>query len=105
MTEVYRNQDSVTIGHLKSLLEANGISTYLRNEYAASTTMPFPEVTPALCILEDADVERGVLLIREHIEKTDSISDEELTCASCGEVSPGTFETCWKCEASLTSVA
>jgi hypothetical protein len=103
MTEVYRNQDSVTIGHLQSLLEANGISTYLRNDYVASTTMPFPEVTPALCILKNADVERGVTLIREHIKKTDTVTDVELTCESCGEVSPGTFATCWKCEMTLTS--
>ncbi|MES2921585.1 MAG: DUF2007 domain-containing protein [Verrucomicrobiota bacterium] len=66
MTEVYRNRDSAKIGHLQSLLESEGIRTYLRDEYGASTA--FPEVTPALCILEEADVERGVELIRAYLE-------------------------------------
>lgn len=101
MTEVFRKQDSATIGHLQSILESNGIKTYLRNEFAASTTIAVPEVTPALCILNDADVERGVTLIRDYLESSIAISETCLTCANCGEISPGTFSKCWKCEAPL----
>jgi hypothetical protein len=61
MTEVFRNRDSVTIGTLQSLLESEGIRTSLRDEYGESTA--FPTFTPALFILEDQDVERGVELI------------------------------------------
>ena len=101
MTEIFRNRDSATIGHLQSLLESEGIRTYLRSEYAASTT--FPEVTPALCILEDADVERGAELIRAYIESSSACPNEEQTCPQCGEISPGTFAVCWKCGAALDS--
>ena len=103
MTEVFRKQDSATIGHLQSLLESNGIKTYLRNEFASSTTIAIPEVTPALCILDDADVERGVILIRDYLEASSASSETTQTCASCGEISPGTFAVCWKCEAPLDS--
>ena len=101
MTEVFRNRDSATIGHIQSLLESEGIRTYLRNEYAASPTIAIPEVTPALCIIEDADVERGVELIRAHIEPSRASPDQERTCALCGERSPSTFSKCWNCESIL----
>ena len=103
MTEVFRKQDSATIGHLQSLLESKGIKTYLRNEFAAITTIAVPEVTPALCILDDADVERGVILIRDYLEASRTSSETPQACASCGEVSPGTFAACWKCDAPLDS--
>ena len=94
MTEVFRNRDSATIGHLQSLLESEGIGTYLRNEHAASTTIAIPEVTPALCILEDTDVERGVNLIRAYIESSNAGPHEEQTCPQCSKTSPGTFAVC-----------
>jgi len=99
MTEVFRNRDSVKIGTLQSLLESEGIRTYLRDEYGGSTA--FPIVTPALCILEDADVERGVELLRIHIESSRTSPNEEQTCAQCGERSPATFSKCWNCESLL----
>jgi Putative prokaryotic signal transducing protein len=101
MTEVFRNRDSALIGHLQSLLESEGIKTYLRNEYASSTTIAIPEVTPALCILEDVDVERGVELIRAYIESSSAGAEVEQTCPRCSETSPGTFAVCWKCGAAL----
>ncbi|WP_018970334.1 putative signal transducing protein [Rubritalea marina] len=101
MIEVYRDRDSATIGHLQSLLEAEGISTYLRNEHASSTTIPIPEVTPALCILEEAEVERGVDLIRAYLEAPSADPNEELTCPTCGELSPGTLAVCWSCGGDL----
>lgn len=105
MTEVFRSQDSATIGYLQSLLESDNIRTYLRNEFVANTMIAIPEVTPALCILEDADVERGVMLIRDYIESSNRSSEEEQTCTNCGEVNPGTFGVCWNCDQSLNSKA
>ncbi len=99
MTEIFRNRDSATMGHLQSLLEAEGIKTYIRSEHAATTT--FPVVTPALCIIEDADVERGVELIRAYLQSASENPIEEQDCPQCGEKSPGSFATCWNCESFL----
>jgi hypothetical protein len=101
MTEIFRNRNSVTIGHLQSLLESAGIRTYLRDEHGGNTA--FPEVTPALCILDDADLERGVELVRAYLESSGAGSNEELTCPQCGESSPGAFAVCWNCGAALES--
>ncbi len=99
MTEVFRNRDSVAIGSLQSLLESEGIRTYLRDEHGGNTA--FPIVTPALCILVDADIDRGVALIRDFLESASVGLDEETTCSGCGESIPGTFANCWKCGAFL----
>ena len=101
MTEVFRNYDSTTIGHLQSLLETDGIKTYLRNEFAALTTTVLSETNSTLCILDDADVERGVMIIRDYLEASRTSSGEEMVCEACGELSPGTFAVCWKCRAPL----
>ena len=102
MTEVFRDRNSATIGLLQSLLESEGIRTYLRNDYAASTTIAIAEVTPALCILEDADVERGVELIRAHMGSSPvAVANEEQTCPQCNETSPGSFAVCWNCGTGL----
>ncbi|RYD33491.1 MAG: hypothetical protein EOP85_20735 [Verrucomicrobiaceae bacterium] len=101
MIEIYRNRDSSTVGTLQSLLESEGIRTYLRNEHVSGTTVAIPEVYPALCVLEEADVERGVELIRGYIEEPRDESGPELTCPKCGEKSPGTFDACWNCGAQI----
>ena len=101
MTEVFRNRDSVTIGTLQSLLESEGIRTYLRDDYGGSTA--FPIVTPALCILEDADVGRGVEIIRAYLESSGVSPNEDQTCPQCREISPGAFAVCWNCGAALDS--
>lgn len=103
MTEVFRNRDSVIVGHLQSLLESEGIQTLYRNEFASCTTIAVPEVTPALCILDPADVERGVSLIRDYLEASATKAEEERICGHCGEPSPGTFAVCWKCGEALDS--
>ena len=102
MIEVFRSRDSVTIGHLQSLLEFEGINTLLRNEYVAAVAVPMADITPALCILNESDVERGVCMIKEYIEASHQGTDEELVCPSCGELNPKTFEICWNCQTAMS---
>ncbi|MES2923979.1 MAG: DUF2007 domain-containing protein [Verrucomicrobiota bacterium] len=101
MIEIFRNRDSATVGQFQSLLESEGIRTYLRNEYVSATTIAIPEVTPALCILNEADLDRSVELIRSYIEAPPDESLPELPCPKCGEKSPATFAVCWNCGNSM----
>ncbi len=101
MIEIFRNRDSATVGQFQSILESEGIRTYLRNEYVAATTILFPEATSALCILNEADLDRSVELIRNYIEAPGDESLAEFPCPKCGEKSPAAFAVCWNCGASL----
>jgi hypothetical protein len=102
MIEIFRHHDNATVGHLQNLLESEGIKTYYRNEYVSTAAIAVQEFTPALCILNDADLDRSVELIRNYIEALRDEPVAEITCQECGESSPGTFATCWNCGASLT---
>ena len=101
MIEVYRSRDSAIVGHLQSLLEAEGIKTYLRNEHVSHTGIAIQEFMPALCILDESDVDRGVDLIRAYLEASRVDTLTALTCPKCGESNPGNFAACWSCGASL----
>jgi len=103
MIEVFRSRDSVIVGHLQSLLESEGIETYFRNEHVANTAIAISEFTPVLCILDEAEVDRGGDLIRDYLgSSTEGVSADQ-TCSKCGETSPGAFAACWKCGAHLDS--
>lgn len=101
MIEIYRNRDSATVGSLQSLLEAEGIRTYLRNDNVSRMMVEIPETFPALCVMDAADVDRSVDLVRSYLEAPRAEAGPELTCAKCGEQSPGTFDTCWNCGAQI----
>jgi len=101
MIEIYRNRDSATVGHFQSLLESEGIRTYFRNEFVSATVLAIPEVIPALCIIDEADLERAVELIRTYLEGRPEKPVPDLACPKCGEKSPGTFAVCWKCGAPM----
>lgn len=97
MIEIFRSRDSATVGQFQSLLESEGIRTYFRNEYVSATSIAIPEVTPALCVMNDADLDRSVELIRNYIGTPQEEPIAELSCPNCGEKSPGTFAACWNC--------
>ncbi|WP_193213316.1 DUF2007 domain-containing protein [Luteolibacter marinus] len=97
MIELFRNQDKATVGHLQGLLESAGIATFVRNEDLSATAIAITEFAPALCVVDESDVERAVEIIRGYLASRPAEVEEELTCPSCGETSPGTFAECWKC--------
>jgi len=100
MIEIFRSRDAATIGHLQGLLESEGIKTYYRNEYLSITGVAM-DFTPALCIINEADVERGIEMVRSYLDSSRDGSFPERTCPNCGENSPGTFASCWNCGAEL----
>lgn len=104
MKELFREPDFTLIGHYRSLLESHGVKTHVRNETIAMmgvTEIPIPDTFPALCVVHDEEFERARQIIREHRTKNEALVEFELKCSRCGELSPGNFDSCWACEASL----
>lgn len=58
MIKVFESFDLLEVGRLRSLLEANGIRTFLKNEFSAGAIgeLPFQEIAPQLFILHDRDL-------------------------------------------------
>ena len=68
MIKVFEDLDFMLVGPVQSLLESNGIETFLKNEFGSSVVgeLPFVEVVPQLYILEAKDLQQALELIAEH---------------------------------------
>ena len=66
MIKVFEHFDLAIVGHIKSLLDADGIQTYLKNQYTSGVLgeIPFVEAVPELWVVDDSDVARANVLIR-----------------------------------------
>ena len=106
MREVFVHQDSARVGLYKSILDANGIPNFVRNGLSNNsvTDLPSGVFFPTLCVMDGADYERAVEILR-HVHKPDPSDSPDWTCASCGEEVPGTFDLCWKCGANRSERA
>lgn len=97
MIKVFENFDFSRVGQMQSLLEANGIRTFIRNQYGSSVMggVPFVEVVPQLFVLEDADVTRALELLKLDLPRAAEGGD--WVCPECGVDVDANFNRCWKC--------
>lgn len=97
MIKVFEDFDYMRVGQLQSLLEANGIETFLKNQFGFGGTgeLPFIETVPQLFVLHEKDVERAKVVIAE---ETAAIEPRgPWACPSCKEENEGSFSHCWNC--------
>ena len=94
---VFENFNFTRVGQMQSLLESNGIKTFIRNEYGSSVVgeLPFVEVVPQLFVLEEKDLARAkeLLLLDLPVEN----QGEDWVCPECGVDVEANFSRCWKC--------
>jgi hypothetical protein len=104
MKELFREPDFTRVAFYQSLLEAQGIPTFIRNQDLSSCSpagYPIPEFYPALCVMNDDDYVAAVQIIRRHLLADRGAADTEIPCPACGEPNPGNFDLCWSCNAPL----
>lgn len=67
MIKVFEAFDLMEAGRVRSLLEAHGIRTFLKNEFAAGGLgeLPFKGLAPQVFILDEDDLARAIELLRE----------------------------------------
>ena len=99
MIKVFEDFDIALVGHYQSILESNGIETFMKNRFGTGGTgeLPFVEVVPQLWVLNDADEKRARELIAELDEPGDKPQGEKWVCPECGTVLEAAFTHCWKC--------
>lgn len=102
MRLIFENIDFTIVGHMQTILEAEGIRTEIRNAGAAGLAgeVPYTQVYPELWILENTDEPRAREIIRDYREKSAATpAGPDWTCAKCGEAVDGIFIECWNCGA------
>jgi hypothetical protein len=100
MIKVFEDFDYMRVGQLQSILEAQGIKTFLKNQFGFGGTgeLPFVETVPQLFVLNEDDVDRARSLIEA--ESADNSPGPAWTCPACNEENDAAFSHCWKCSAS-----
>ncbi len=106
MRLVFENIDFTIVGHMKSLLDSEGIPCEIRNAGASGLAgeVPYTQVYPELWILDNLDEPRAREIIRNYRE-TDAAAPKppDWTCPSCGESVDGVYAECWNCGADVPS--
>jgi rubrerythrin len=101
MIKVFEDFDITLVGHYQSVLESQGIATFMKNQFGTSGAgeLPFIEVIPQLWILNEADAGRAETLIKE-LHHTSGIELlQAWDCPVCGTSLEAAFTQCWKCSA------
>ena len=98
MIRIFASPDMVMLGHLRNVLELEGIPCRLRNLDlgAAAGQLPPTECWPELWIDRAADLERARRLLAQTQERGQE-RGAAWKCASCGERHGAQFTDCWRC--------
>ncbi|MGA9573845.1 MAG: DUF2007 domain-containing protein [Lysobacterales bacterium] len=102
MIKIFEDFDIALVGHYQSVLESQGIATFMKNQFGTSGAgeLPFLEVVPQLWVLNEADAERAQALIAELHDFTSNEQAQAWKCPVCGTPLEAAFTHCWKCSAS-----
>jgi rubrerythrin len=106
MIKVFEDFDITLVGHYQSVLESQGIATFMKNQFGTSGAgeLPFVEVIPQLWVLNEADAGRAADLIRELHETTGNEPLQAWVCRACGSEIEPAFTHCWKCSTAKPAV-
>ncbi len=102
MKLVFDHIDFTIVGHLQSLLEAEGIKCEIRNLNASGTAgaVPVAQVYPELWVLDNADEARAKAIVKDYRDTASAAPvGPDWTCPVCKEHVEGVFSECWNCGA------
>ena len=101
MIKIFEDFDITIVGHYQSILESNGIDTFMKNQFGTSGAgeLPFVEVIPQLWVLNEADADRALALISEMSESDAENQQQEWDCPNCQTHQEAVFTHCWRCSA------
>lgn len=104
MREIFSHRDVTVLGYYKSILEEEGIASFIRNEHSPTLGFGFYGMfqrlgflEPVLCIVADDEYERAIEILGKHHQPA-SRDQAEWHCLACKESNPASFEVCWKCQ-------
>lgn len=101
MRKIYEHIDFARVGHYQSILESEGIRTYIKNSGASigMGEIPFTQLFPELWVTDDADYGRALEVLRPY-HQNEFEENPDWECPKCGEAVEGIFGECWNCQTS-----
>ena len=101
MKAVYSSPQLFWVAYYQDILQSNGITCFVKNEYLAGGAGELPpnECWPRLYV-DDNDFDRAEQIVYAELHKK-AADEPPWTCAQCGEENESQFVLCWKCGASI----
>jgi len=97
MKMVYTNENHFITNNVKNLIEAQGINTFIKNEFSQGAVGEISafDSWPEIWVFDDSDFERA-----DEIAKLsqNSGSNVDWVCINCSETNDPSFEICWNCQ-------
>lgn len=94
---IYTNENHFLVNNIKNLIEAQGINTFIKNEFAQGAIGEISafDSWPEVWVFDDADFDRAteIMKLSQNKSKTD-----DWVCTTCGETNDPSFEICWNCQ-------
>ena len=100
MKSVYSAPDLFSVEYYKSILDEEGIETYIRNTYLAGAAgeLPPTEVWPRLCVVDENDYQRAKVIVNHALDQQQRESQcNPWVCPQCNTHLEASFNVCWHC--------
>lgn len=96
--KVYTSPDLPMVGHIKNILESQGIACTIQKQYSSAAVGDIPpiECWPELWILDPKQLERAKEIVSDAMDPQ-SADLPTWKCPACHETIEGQFTACWKC--------
>ncbi len=98
MKMIYTNENRFFVNNARNIVEAQGIETIVKNEFAAGASgdiAPF-DTWLELWVIHDRDYKKAFDLIEQAFNDT---HQTQWMCAKCNEQNEPAFDLCWSCGA------
>lgn len=97
MKKVYTHENRFFVSNAKNIVDAEGIETLLKNEYAAGAAGDLAPIDAwmELWVINERDAQKATALIEEAFNHCREAS---WVCPNCQERNPAAFEFCWSCQ-------
>ncbi|MBI4228890.1 MAG: DUF2007 domain-containing protein [Deltaproteobacteria bacterium] len=101
MKKVYSSTDTMFLGHLRNILENEGISCEILRDHLLGTIggLPPVECWAELWVIEDYQFEKAQYIVEKSLDKSQGSNIDVWKCGSCGEEIESQFMECWRCGA------
>ncbi len=96
MKMVYTDENFFLVNNAKNIIEAAGINTFLKNEFAQGAVGEVSafDCWPEIWVLEDSDYDKA---LNAMTTAQKSVSMDDWICNKCLEKNAPAFEICWQC--------
>lgn len=101
MKLVYSNENHFVASNVKNLIEAQGIETIIKNEFAQGAVGEISafDAWPEIWVVNDSDFEAAVKIAEASNQENNRA---DWFCRKCKERNAASFEICWNCQQPMT---